>query len=439
MRIARPTLRATVPIFALAVVIAVACSGPQPVAPSEDAVGTAVPEQPPVRVRTSTAIAIPQPTPTRLPVDGATWILEEVDGRPLVDGMYATLTIDGSYFGGFDGCNSFGGRHESGQPVVKRNGQISVAPFAMTDAGCPTPEILNQANRYLEAMGQQATARVVGDRLHVVDPSGVVGLVFVRQPPLAGRPVELPGTSWRLLDDDATYGDGVTTLVFLHSWAAVGTTACRDYDIGYSASNGNIRIPSAGMAGSTEHCSRDAVRREHEFGEDFGWAKEYSLHRVEESERLLVRTSRGKTLTFEPIIPPSGAIFGQSWRLIRFLEARSDGSSFRRLTDRDPEAGSKITATFSETHIEGSLGCHSYAHHSVGNDETSMIGADGAMTMGAVSLSLKNSCDNGTGMTAQQQQYLDLLATAERYHVFEDRLLLVASSGDALMFQSTTQ
>jgi len=418
--------------------VAVACNGPQPVALTEDAVGTAVPESSPVRARTSTPIAIPEPTPTRLPIDGATWILQQVDGQPLIDGTYATLTIDAPRFAGFDGCNSFGGRHESGQPVVKRNGQISLPPFAMTAAGCPTPEILDQADRYLEAMMQQATARVVDDRLHVVDPFGGVALVFVRQRPLAGRSVALAGTSWRLLDDDATYGDGVTTLVFLHSWAAVGTTACRDYQIGYTASNGNIRVPSAGMAGSTEHCSRDAVRREHEFGEDFGWANEYSVQGVKESEQLVVRTSRGKTMKFESIVAPAGAIFDQGWQLIRFLEARSDGSSTRWLTDRDPEAGADITATFSETGLEGSLGCHAYALRRVGDDGSSMIGPDGAMALEAASLSMKNSCDNGAGIPAQQQQYLNLVAAAERYHVFEDRLVVVTDSGDALMFQSTT-
>ena len=128
MRIARATLRATIPIFVVAFIVLVACNGLQPVAPSEDALGTAVPEQPPVSVQTSTAIAIPQPTPTRLPVDGATWILEEVDGRPLVDGMYAT----GSPSTGPTSADStvatpLRGRHESGQSVVKRSGQISVA------------------------------------------------------------------------------------------------------------------------------------------------------------------------------------------------------------------------------------------------------------------------------------------------------------------------
>ena len=227
--------------------------------------------------------------------------------------------------------------------------------------------------------------------------------------------------------------------MFLHPWEAVGTTVCRDYQIGYSASNGSIRVPSAGMAGSTEPCSGDAERSETQFVEDLGWANQYSLHRLAGSEQLVVRTSRGKTLTFEAIAVPAGAIFRHNWRLIRFLETRSDGSSIRRLTDRDPESGADITATFSETGLEGSLGCHSYSLLRVGGYGTSMIGSDGAMDMEAASLTTKNSCENRAGITAQQQLYLDLMTTAERYHVFEDRLVIVTSSGDAFMFQSTTE
>ena len=380
----------------------------------------------------------PVPTPTRLPIDGETWILDSVDGQPLINGTYATLTINGPQLGGFDGCNSFGGRHESGNPVVNRNGGISVPPFARTAAGCPTPEILEQANRYLGSMKDQAKARVSDDRLHIVDRSGEVALVFIRQQPLTRQPGDLTGTSWRLVDHDATYGEPPATLVFLNSWAAVGTTACRDYQMGYSASNGRIRIPSTGMAGFTEPCSGDAKQGETQFVEDFGWASEYAIPRVKGSDQLVVRTNRGRTLTFEALAQPAGAIFDQSWRLIRFLEARSDGSSMRWLTDRDPAPSTAITAMFSETAIKGSLGCYSYEHRRVGGDGAPTIGSDGTMNMDALSPSTENSCANGTGISAQQQQYLDLVATAERYHVFKDRLVIVTSSGNALMFQSDT-
>ena len=246
--------------------VGIACNGPRPATPPEIAIATAVPE----------------PSPTRPPIDGATWIMESIDGQPPIAGTYATLTVNGPQFGGFDGCNSFGGRHESGTAVISPDGEISLPPFGGTLQGCASPPgILDQADRYLDAMQQPAKARVVDDRLHIVDRSGQVLLVFVRQAPLAGRPMDLAGTSWRLVDDGGTYGDGAATLLFLDSRAATGTTACRDYTVGYTASNGGIRIPYKGMSGSTEPCSRDAIEREHLFIEDFGWADEYSVHQVE--------------------------------------------------------------------------------------------------------------------------------------------------------------
>ncbi len=90
---------------------------------------------------------VPEPTPTVASIDGATWILESVDGQPPIAGTYLTLTINGPQFGGFDGCNSFGGRHESGTSVVKPDGTISVPPFGGAMADCLTDTILDQANR----------------------------------------------------------------------------------------------------------------------------------------------------------------------------------------------------------------------------------------------------------------------------------------------------
>ena len=438
-RIIRAVPGAATAIFALAVMVAVACNGPQPVTPSEVADATAVPEPTPTAAPTTSSTAVPEPTPTRLPIDGETWILESVNGRPLVHGMFATLTIDGPRFGGFDGCNSFGGRHQSGTPVVKPDGTISLPPFGGTDAGCPTDAILEQANRYLEAMTQQARARVVDDRLHIIDGSGDVALVLVRQVPLAGHPVKLAGTAWQLVDHDGTYGEGPTTLVFLDNQVAVGTTACRDYQIGYSASNGRIRIPSTGMAGSTEQCPWDAVRKEHLYGEDFGWANEYAVDPAEGLQHMTVRTSRGKTLTFEPLAQEPERILGVQWRLIRFFEARSGVSGMRRLADTHVDPNADITAAFGESTVEGTLGCHWYAYHAAGGEGRTLAGSDGSISMGEATLSKENQCENQAPMSPQQRQYLDYLETAERYHVFLDRLVTVTNSGDALMFQSNTE
>lgn len=469
---------AVILVMTMMLVAGIACDGPDPperpvggvdtvvpaLSPTEAPVGTAVPE-PGLAITTADAVAllpsltigsaatsVPVPSltksssaasgsesgPARLPIDGATWILESVDGQPLIAGTHATLTFNGPQFGGFDGCNHFGGRHESGKPVVSPDGEISPPPFGGTAQLCVSPSgIMEQADRYLDAMTRQAKARAVDDRLHVVDSSGEVVLVFVRQISLPGKPINLAGTSWRLVDY-GTYGEGPATLLFLDSRAATGTTTCRDYTVGYTATMGRIRMPYKGMSGSTEMCSRDAVKREHRFVEDFGWANEYSVDQVEGFERLVVRTSKGKTLMFERLPEPAGAIFGGGWRLIRFMETRTGGSGMTRPDSTDVVGSAEITATFTEGAVEGSLGCHSYSYsyRAVGGDEATLIGGGGTISIDGAELATENSCDNRAYISPQQRQYLDFLAAAERYHVFGDRLVILTRVGDGLVFQA---
>ena len=416
------------PTVLLAVVllmtVGVACTGARAAPQSETAV----------------ADAITEPTLAEDLIDGATWILETIDGQPPVTGTHLTLTISGPHFGGFDGCNSFGGRHRSGTPVVEPDGSISAPPFAITDAGCPTDAVLDQANRYLEAMTQEARARVVDDQLHIVDDAGEVALVFARDDnPLIVRRIELAGTGWRLVDRDGIYGERPTILVFLDDQAAVATS-CRDYAISYTANAGRMRILYTRTAGSAEACSRDSIDREHLFIEDFGWANEYSAHYVQgvlRSARMVVRTSRSKTLTFQPLpqIPP-GAISDGRWTFIRSLEPRSGRSGMRWAEDTYAAPGSDITAAFAEKTVAGELGCYSYAYHATGGEGTTLVGTDGSMSMSGATLSTNNACDDQAGISLQQRHYLDLLAAAERYHVFEDRLVIRTNTGDALMFRA---
>ena len=404
-------------MMAMTLLIGIACTGPQPTP----------------QLETPTATVAPEPTPTRLPVEGATWILESIDGQPPIAGTHLTLTFNEPWFGGYDGCNDFGGRHESGQPIIERDGTISLPPAARTLQGCVTPPgILDQADRYLDAMKQDAKARVVDGRLHIIDSSGQVALVFAREQPLVGQPRDLVGTSWRLVDDEATYGGDATTILFLNSWAATGTTVCRDYSIGYAASEGRIRIPYKGMSGSSEPCSSEVSRQEHEFTEDFGWADEYSINQADGSERLVVRTSRGKTLTFESLPQSANAIFDGQWRLIRFLESRSDGSGMQWPSDTDVGVSENITAAFAECSVEGSLGRSSCAYRAIGPDATPLV-ADETISI-AAALVVEDSCDDGVSISPKQQRYLDALPTAERYTVFAERLVIFTSDGGALVF-----
>ena len=410
----------------LLMTVGVACTGTRAAPQSEIAV----------------AAEAPEPTPVVASIDGATWILETIDGQPPVAGTRLTLTIHGPRFGGFDGCNSFGGQHQSGTPVVAPDGSISAPEFVINDAGCPTDAVLDQANRYLEAMTQEARARVVDDQLHIIDSSGDIALVFARDDnPVIVRRIELAGTSWRLVDRDGIYGERPTTLVFLDDQAAVGTTACRDYVLGYTADAGSIRISYKGMAGSAEPCSRDATHREHLFIEDFGWANEYSTHYVQgvlRSLRMVVRTSRDKTLTFAPLSKLSlpDAMFDGQWTFIRFLEPRSGRAGMRWVEPTHAAPGSDITAAFDGQTVAGELGCHRYVYRAAGGEATTLVGPDGSMSMSEATLSTNNTCDGQAGFSPHQRRYLDLLATAERYHILDDRLVIRTNKSEALMFRA---
>ena len=148
-----------------------------------------------------------------------------------------------------------------------------------------------------------------------------------------------------------------------------------------------------------------------------------------------MRTSKGKTLIFEPLPQSTGAIFDSRWLPVRFLETRSDGSGMSWPKTTDLVSNGDITAAFNEGSIEGSLGCHSYAYRTVGGDGATLIGADGTISIGDAAPSTENSCDDLGPTSPQQQQYLDFLAAAERYHVFRHRLVIVTRTGDALVFQ----
>ena len=146
---------------------------------------------------------------TELP-DDATWVLDSLEGRPLIDASFVALRVDGDWFVGFDGCNSYGGRSEYGAPIVDADGRFSGAYPARRLMACAEPDgVMDQADAYISALAQGERFRIVDDRLEIFDSGSAARLVFVKQAPLPGRPVDLEGTEWRLLiEGDAM--DGVS-------------------------------------------------------------------------------------------------------------------------------------------------------------------------------------------------------------------------------------
>ena len=366
-----------------------------------------------------------QPTP-----DGATWVLELVGGSPLIDGTFASLTIRGDGYGGFDGCNSFGGRSEDGALVAKPDGTFSAPDAAQTLMLCEGPNgIMEQADAYTDALLQGERFRVVGDRLEILDGAGEVVLALVRQAPLPGRPVDLVGTTWQLVVEDYEGHDvRAPTLAFLNEHIAAGVTVCRGYVAAYSVSEGRIRFPSLGMTGSTESCANELMRVEGRYTDHFTWVDEYSVDESTGKSILRIRTRRGKMLLFESLPPVVNSISAGRWSLTTFVEAiemDSGQTRFSRTTDVVPRT--EVTIEFSETGVSGSAGCNSY--------NAPVEVEDATIDVGAASVT-RAWCDDPERLMEQERRYLDALSRASRFQIYGDCLALLTDDDGALLFKA---
>ena len=275
---------------------------------------------------------------TKLPGE-ATWVLESLEGRPVIEESVITLRIGDNWFDGNDGCNSYGGRSEEGAPIADADGMSTVAGADRTEMYCPEPEgVMDQADAYIAALVQGERFRIVDDRLEILDNGGATRLVFVRRAPLPGRAVDLEGTAWRLLiEGDAMDGVRAPTLAFLDDRLVTGATACRSYVATYRTSEGALRFPGKGMLSSPQSwqsCAKSERTLEGEFGDFLTWAREYSVDEEGGSSRLRIWSIRGKTLTFEPLPQTVKDIRDAEWSLMAFVELRLDsGTWHHRTTD----------------------------------------------------------------------------------------------------------
>ena len=281
----------------------------EPVNPASSAdEGTAAPDNLPVA--TSTPAGSVEPVQSASSGDG-TWVLELLDDQPIFEESTITLSVTGDRLDGFDGCNRYGRLFVEGTedeaPVFGADGVFSLPSFAVTSKAClfldhANPNVvMDQADAYFSAFTRGERYRVAGGRLEILDGEGATRLVFSREVPLPRGPVDLRGTSWRLIaDDDMDNDERVTTLIF-NGRQVTGSTVCGDYNASYEMSEGSVRFPSRSGLGSVESCSELDLRWAGEYIEFLAWATEYSVHEEQGVSRLRIKSSRGKTLTFEPL------------------------------------------------------------------------------------------------------------------------------------------
>ena len=383
----------------------------------------------------------PTPTaqaPRQLP-DGSTWVLDSLDGHPLIEGTYAWVWFAKDKYSGFDGCNMFGARNDSGTPVAGNDGSFTTpSETVSTLIGCESPEgILDQADNYLELLRRGKRFSVENDRLEILDIEGQVRLVFFRKPPLPGQPIPLAGTAWQLVvEDDASEDARAATLVFLNGQLAAGDTACRGYAAAYRASGGGLGFPALGMTEYNAACSPETREQEGRFTDDLSRIMEYAVSDEEGTPRLRIWTSRGRTVTFEPLVAENDNLRGVEWRLTAFAtagELYSPDPDKRPLRLKRVIPETEVTLRFDENGVSGSAGCNSYA--SQPGSGGFRVSEDGSIEIADEVVRTAVLCAEPPGRMAQEERFLELLPSFQEFRVFGEQLFIQAAEGDYLIFQ----
>ncbi len=115
----------------------------------------------------------PKPLPPQqknFPLD-QTWSLRELNGKPVPEGLDASLKIDGNLRGsGFTGCNSW-----SATLYPVKDQHLAVGPFALTKKQCPKDVMAVEFGFLSSLIGNPSWDLVNGD-LVIKGPRGAMRL-----------------------------------------------------------------------------------------------------------------------------------------------------------------------------------------------------------------------------------------------------------------------
>ncbi len=361
--------------------------------------------------------------------DESQWPLVEVEGDALIDGTYATLEINRDSYGGYDGCNDFGGMSTSGTLIAGPDGTFSAPETVRTLQLCEGVDgLMEQADAYTTALREGKTFRLDGDRLEILDEADDVRLALVRKTPLPGNPADLIVTSWRVVEEDEDGGARAPTLAFLSGYIAAGVTACRAYVVHFRVDYERLSFPAKSMAGTTKGCSEEQLELEGIYTDQLSLSDDYSVEETADGRLLRIRTRNGRVLMFEPLPDMTDGLTEGRWSLTTLIEPpEAETGRARHLRPTDVIVGTDVTVQFREGGVSGSAGCNTYS---------APVNIDGTgITAGAAKVT-RAWCDDPAGLMDQERLYLDILGRVKDFRIFGDQLAIQTDGGEQLLFQA---
>lgn len=238
------------------------------------------------------------PAPEGIALEGSEWVLQELNGSPLIAGSNITLEFAGGEVSGYAGCNAYGG------PYTLEAASLAIPQVGMTRRACPEPAgVMEQENAFAQALHSSATYTAQGDRLELADSSGQVVLAFARQATANLDPAELVGTAWQLTAQGEAAVAGTTiTLRFDSATELSGQLGCAAYTGNYQARGDDIGLSFLAMdyAGCPDPNAPQLTAQESAYLDSLDWLTDYRLG----GRQLEILTAQGVTLRFEAL--PAG-------------------------------------------------------------------------------------------------------------------------------------
>jgi heat shock protein HslJ len=366
---------------------------------------------------------------------GTEWLLTSLRGQELLEGSRITLQFQANQLGGFAGCNSYGSVMDEGG-YEARDGELRLPTLAQTLMACLEPEgVMDQEAAYMDALREATAYRLEGDVLEVQDASGDTILTFRRQEEIDMDPAPLAGTAWQLvtLNGQPPAADSNITLTYLDESRASGHAGCRDYLLGYEASEKGINFYYTAMVGDVclephSPSSRDILlRQEGAFTDALSWTDRFRL--AEGGEQLELLSARGESLVFERLAPAAlPPLEGPTWVLLSTVEYRAlEGLDRPLAAPLDVISGSEVTLQFAQGAVGGTAGCNQYS---------AAYSLRGAALSIDDPISTKMFCQEPPGVMEQEQRFLSWLAHAAEAQVHGRQLWLDTDDGRALVFHA---
>jgi len=182
-----------------------------------------------------------------LPLTGTDWVLDGYStGGDAVSSLVNGTTItakfapDGNVTGNA-GCNHYGGSYRLD------GANLSVSSLYSTLMYCGEPGVMEQEGRYLGLLANVSSYRVEGDRLTLLDGSGVGLLFFVQAEEVP--PAPLTGTNW-VLDGYSAGKDAVSSVIagttvtatFSPDGNVTGNAGCNSYRAAYRLDGTSLSV-----------------------------------------------------------------------------------------------------------------------------------------------------------------------------------------------------